>query len=164
MRSAIGEPTNMVLSNFSYTCKPHAGPGFFLVGDAGAFLDPIFSTGVFMAMKSADIAAEAVARRLATGSMRALRRYERAMSGALRQYFRFISQFYRREFLEVFMQPKADFGLLRTIVGILAGNVFTRRGDRLKLAVFFALVRIQKRRPLIAPRIEWESLPAAASV
>jgi flavin-dependent dehydrogenase len=31
---------------FSYTCKPIAGDGYFMVGDAGCFLDPIFSTGV----------------------------------------------------------------------------------------------------------------------
>ena len=42
--------SNEVLADFSYTCKPHAGPGYFLVGDAGCFLDPIFSTGVTLAM------------------------------------------------------------------------------------------------------------------
>lgn len=150
--------------DFSYQMRNMVGPNFALIGDAAGFLDPIFSTGVFMAMKSADIAAVGVARRLADGNMRLLRRYARDMSGALRRYFRFISHFYRREFLEVFLQPKADFGLIQVIVGILAGNVFTRRGDRIKLALFFALVRIQRRRPVIAPRIEWDSLPAAPSV
>lgn len=164
MRHAERMTQVYVRKDFSYEMRRMVGPNFALIGDAAGFLDPIFSTGVFMAMKSADLAAQAVARRLATGSTRALRRYERDMSGALRRYLRFISNFYRREFLEVFLQPKPDFGLIGTIVGILAGNVFTRRGDRLKLALFFALVRIQRRRPVIAPRIEWESLPAAASV
>ena len=36
MRHALGEATNQVLSDFSYTCRPIAGPGYFLVGDAGA--------------------------------------------------------------------------------------------------------------------------------
>jgi hypothetical protein len=53
---------------------------------------------------------------------------------------------------------------MRTIVGILAGNVFSGRRDRLKLELFFALVRLQKRFGSIATRIEWERLPAAASV
>ena len=86
------------------------------------------------------------------------------MKRALRKYFRFIENFYRREFLEVFMQPSEKLGLMRMIVGILAGNVFSGRHDRLKLELFFALVRLQKRFGTIATRIEWERLPAAASV
>ncbi|HKO59145.1 MAG TPA: tryptophan 7-halogenase, partial [Thermoanaerobaculia bacterium] len=150
--------------DFSYAMRKMVGPNFALAGDAAGFIDPIFSTGVFMAMKSASIVADAVALRLRGGSMRALRRYEREMTGALNKYLRFIRYFYRREFLEVFMQPKPDYGLLQAIVGVLAGDIFAQRGNRLKLAFFFALVRIQKRRPVIAPRIEWDSLPAAASV
>lgn len=150
--------------DFSYAMRKMVGPNFALAGDAAGFLDPIFSTGVFMAMKSASIVADAVTLRLRGGSMRALKRYERDMSAALHKYFVFIQHFYRREFLEVFMQPKPNYGLLQAIVGVLAGDIFAKRGNRLKLAFFFLLVRIQKRRPVIAPRIEWESLPAAASV
>ncbi len=150
--------------DFSYWMRNIVGKNYALVGDAAGFLDPIFSTGVFIAMKSADIAATAVESRLRSGSMRLLNRYERDMTGALSKYFRFISNFYRREFLEVFLQPSERFGLLPVIVGILAGNVFVKRSDRLKLGVFFALVAIQKRRRVVAPPIVWDSLPAAASV
>ena len=151
--------------DFSYETKRIAGSNFACIGDAAGFLDPIFSTGVFMAMKSADIATAAVMERLRGGSMRPLRRYERRMKGALRKYFRFISHFYRREFLEVFLQPKPDFDLLPAIVGVLAGNIFESPHYRWKLALFFTLVRIQRlRRGTIAPPIAWESLPAAASM
>jgi flavin-dependent dehydrogenase len=150
--------------DFSYRMRNIAGQNYVLVGDAAGFLDPIFSTGVFLAMKSADIAAEAVEARLRHGSMRELRRYERQMTGALGKYFRFISNFYRREFLEVFLQPSARFGLLSAIVGVLAGDVFSSRRNRLRLAVFFLLVRIQRALPVIARPIAWDRLPAAASV
>ena len=151
--------------DFSYAMKRMVGPNFALVGDAAGFIDPIFSTGVFMAMKGADVVATAVERRLRSGSMRLLRKYERAVNGALHRYFRFISNFYRREFLEVFMQPQNKFGLLPAIVGVLAGNIFTKSiPDRLRLELFFALIRIQRRSGVIAPRIEWERLPAAASM
>ena len=53
MKNATGPTTNQVLSDFSYTCKPFSGPGYFLVGDAACFLDPIFSTGVTLAMMDA---------------------------------------------------------------------------------------------------------------
>src|SRR5205085_2810975 len=57
MRNAVGPTTNRILSDFSYTCAPHAGPGYFLVGDAGCFLDPVFSTGVTLAMVGGEKAA-----------------------------------------------------------------------------------------------------------
>jgi len=151
--------------DFSYETKRIIGRNFVCVGDAAGFLDPIFSTGVFMAMKSADLATAAVIDHMRTGTMRSLRRYERRMKGALQKYLRFIDSFYRREFLEVFLQPKPDFDLIPAIVGVLAGNIFERRTHRWKLHLFFMLVRIQRvRRGSIAPPIAWERLPAAASV
>ena len=165
-RMKQAEPVTRVFArkDFSYRMKNIAGENYVLVGDAAGFLDPIFSTGVFLAMKSADIAADAVEAKLRRGSMRELRRYERTMTGALGKYFRFISNFYRREFLEVFLQPSTRFGLLPVIIGVLAGDVFASRRNRFRLALFFLLVRIQKARPVIARRIAWEALPAAASV
>ena len=164
MRSAERLTQVHARKDFSFRMRNLAGPNFALIGDAAGFMDPIFSTGVFMAMKSADIAAKAAARRLRTGKMSLLRRYERDMNKALSKYLRFISYFYRREFLEVFLRPSPRFGLLRAIVGVLAGNVFTTTKHRFRLALFFALVRIQKRRPIIAPPIAWEDLPAVASM
>ena len=149
--------------DFSYLMSRMAGSNFALIGDAAGFLDPIFSTGVFMAMKSADYAANAVEQRLRTGSTRLLKRYERDMKRALSKYFRFISAFYDREFLEVFLQPSPRFGLLPVVTGLLAGNVFAA-GHRFKLALFFSLGRLQKRTRAIAKPIDWDALPAPASV
>jgi 2-polyprenyl-6-methoxyphenol hydroxylase-like FAD-dependent oxidoreductase len=149
--------------DFSYRMKRIVGENYALIGDAAGFLDPIFSTGVFIAMKSADIASAAVEARLRRGSMRLLKRYQRDMTSALEKYFQFISNFYRREFLEVFLQPGEHFGLLPVSVGVLAGNVFAKKWDRLRLGLFFALVAIQKRKKVIAPPVVWDALPAAAS-
>lgn len=150
--------------DFSYLMKNVAGENFALVGDAAGFLDPIFSTGVYLAMMSADMAADAIEARLRQGSLRGLRRYEKSITAALARYHRFIDNFYRREFLEVFLQPSDRFGLLAVIIGVLAGDVFTSRRNRLRLALFFLLVRIQKARPVVARPIAWEALPQAASV
>jgi len=152
-----------VRRDFSFSVKRRSGKNFALIGDAAGFLDPIFSTGVFMAMKSADLAADAIELRLRKGSMRLLRRYDRSFESAMNKYFRFIDNFYRREFLEVFLQPKADFGLIPVITGILAGNIFERQ-NRLKLALFFFFVRMQKMSGRIAAPIRWEELPGPASM
>ena len=148
--------------DFSFQMRNMVGANYALAGDAAGFLDPIFSTGVFMAMKSADIVADAAEVRLRTGSMKPLRRYERDFTGALEKYFRFITQFYEREFLEVFMQPSHRFGLMRPIIGVLAGDIFAARQSRFKLGLFFFLVRLQKKLGGIAPPIQWETLPGAA--
>jgi flavin-dependent dehydrogenase len=149
--------------DFSFRMKNMVGPNYALIGDAAGFIDPIFSTGVFMAMKSADMAVAAIAKRLRTGSMAELESYEKRMSAGLDKYLRFIEHFYQREFLEVFLQPSERWGLLNAIVGVLAGDIFETRNNRFKLALFFALVKLQKWRAVIAPRIAWESLPAAAA-
>jgi hypothetical protein len=152
-----------VRRDFSFTMTRRTGKNFALAGDAAGFLDPIFSTGVFIAMKSADMVADAVEERLRRGSMRLLRSYERSFQGAMDKYFRFIANFYRREFLEVFLQPKTDYGLIPVITGVLAGNIFTTN-HRARLALFFFFVRIQKLFGVIAPPIAWEELPGPASV
>ncbi len=48
-----------MLRDFSYISNAIAGNGWILAGDAFGFLDPIYSTGVFLAMKSAEFAADA---------------------------------------------------------------------------------------------------------
>ncbi|CAN5407836.1 MAG: NAD(P)/FAD-dependent oxidoreductase [Acidimicrobiia bacterium] len=56
-----------VNGDYSYLCKQKWGDRFALVGDASAFIDPIFSSGVFMAMRSAQILSEVVHQRLTEG-------------------------------------------------------------------------------------------------
>lgn len=163
MQNALRTTQVFARKDFSFRMRNMVGTNYALAGDAAGFLDPIFSTGVFMAMKSADLVADAVAMKLRQNSMAALKSYERLLSGALNKYFRFIEHFYRREFLEVFMQPSERFGLMRVIVGVLAGDIFAARRGRFKLALFFLLVRIQRWRRVIAPPIDWETLPAAAT-
>ena len=49
-----------VLRDWSYRCQSLHGPGYILVGDAGCFIDPLFSSGVHLALTSATLAAAAV--------------------------------------------------------------------------------------------------------
>ena len=81
------------------------GPNFALVGDAAGFIDPIFSTGVFLAMKSATAACAAIEARLENGTMKPLLQYQKRVGHSLDHYLEFISNFYLHEFLEVFLQP-----------------------------------------------------------
>lgn len=164
MTAAARAGTVYVRKDFTFRVHGIAGANYAMVGDAAGFIDPIFSTGVFMAMKSAEVAADAIAVRLRAGSTKALARYERKQKKAYERYFHFIEYFYRREFLEIFMQPSQRFGLFPAIVSLLAGDAFERSFRRWKLALFFLLVKIQKRRAIIAVPIDWERLPSIARV
>lgn len=46
--------------DWSYACSSFQGPGYFMVGDAAGFVDPLFSTGVFLAMNSGSLAAKTI--------------------------------------------------------------------------------------------------------
>ena len=63
----VGEPA--VLRDWSYRCKSLSGPGYMLVGDAACFIDPLFSSGVHLALTSATLAAAAVTSALRDPSM-----------------------------------------------------------------------------------------------
>jgi len=151
-----------VRRDFSYRMKSIAGENYVMAGDAAGFLDPIFSTGVMLAMKSGERAADAVVAKLEGGSMKLLERYSRDSQVSIDRYFRFISNFYKREFLEVFLSSDPPATFFYPIIRVLGGNVLSSPLDRLRLWLFFRVVDIQKRWP-IAERIDWDALPAPAS-
>ena len=128
MRSAVGPADNMVLSDFSYRCRPYAGPGYFLVGDAASFLDPIFSTGVTLAMMSGKNVAGLVTK-LLTGRMspRAAQRAHIAfIERATSPFWRLIRGSYRHSFRELFIAGDGRLDMPGAIISILAGQVFPR--------------------------------------
>jgi len=133
-----------------------------MAGDAAGFLDPIFSTGVMLAMDSGARAADAVVEKLERGSMKLLQRYTRDSQVSIDRYFRFISNFYKREFLEIFLSPDPPRTFFFPIIRALGGNVLSSPLDRVRLALFFKVVALQKYWP-IAKRIDWDAMPAPAS-
>src|SRR5258708_9184780 len=67
--------------NCSYACERSCGGNFLMVGDAYAFIDPVFSTGVMLSMHSGATAAETadICRRTPARKARALQRFDRPM-------------------------------------------------------------------------------------
>lgn len=126
MRHASGSVENEVLSDFSYRCSPYAGPGYFMVGDAACFLDPIFSTGVTLAMMSA-VEAAGLGSRILRGEIRpreAQHRYCRFLERATSPFWRLIRGFYRHEFRELFVNGRGPLRMQEAIISLLAGQVF----------------------------------------
>jgi flavin-dependent dehydrogenase len=109
--------------------------------DRAAFLDPIFSSGVYMAMSSAKVAAEAVHQAFERGDFRArrFREYERVQRRQLSVYFRLIRAYYRPEFREILLQPANYLRLQDTVVSVLAGCTHQSFSMRLRLHLFYLI-------------------------
>ena len=151
-------------ANFSYRTDPVVGDRFACVGDAVAFVDPIFSSGVFIAMQSAELAAAEIVRAFRGGRFEAARfkGYERRFRRGVGPFFKFIRHYYEPSFLQVFLQPRETAGMLDTVTGVLAGGAFLRMRLRMRLSLtaFFIVVRINRWRRRrhgrpVESRLEW---------
>jgi flavin-dependent dehydrogenase len=127
-----------VNGDYSYVCHQKWGDNFALVGDASAFIDPIFSTGVFMAMKSSSIVSNAVDARLREGveaSERVFKESYEKVTGAYDLIDKLIRLFYTPEvvnFAQLATADKAfeDFDHYRNAMGVyhflISGDYFER--------------------------------------
>lgn len=149
-------------SNFSYSSRRFAGDGFLLAGDAAEFLDPIFSTGVILAMRSGLRAGRALAQAIRDGGPLGadrFRDYEKTFRRWTANHFAMIDAFYGPGFANVFLTPKNTLGMVKAIIALLAGRSDPGFLDRLRLRLFYWLIRLNNRYMFIPdPR------PAAAAV
>ncbi|GAB2877986.1 NAD(P)/FAD-dependent oxidoreductase [Uliginosibacterium flavum] len=122
--------------NFSYNSAYCRGERFAMIGDAYAFVDPMFSSGVFLAMNSAFEAATAVdfwlrgEKKLAE---KAFRQFERVMGHGPKMFSWFIYRITSPAIRKIFMQPQNVWRMQEAVVSILAGDIFrnTPVGPRL---------------------------------
>jgi flavin-dependent dehydrogenase len=151
-------------ANFAYTNTPVVGDRFLCVGDAVAFIDPIFSSGVFIAMRSAELAAESILGAFAANRFSARRfgAYERRVRRGMAPFFKFIHKYYEPAFLDLFLRPNNAFGMVTAVLNVLSGGSFIRMPLRVRfgLSLLFTLARINvwvRRRAglLVESRLEW---------
>jgi flavin-dependent dehydrogenase len=142
------------ISDYSYVSKKLAGDRFVLVGDAGAFIDPVFSTGVYLGMVGAFKAAEAVDAALTKGRFgrREFEAYESWVMKQVETYKKFVKGFYKPEFVELLMRPSDFLDLRAAITSLLAGFGVDRPEINARVLVFLGLTKLNKRFAL-APRI-----------
>jgi len=151
-------------ANFSYRTHPVTGDRFLCVGDALAFVDPIFSSGVYVAMQTGEMAAAEILAAFAERRFEARRfaGYARRVRRGLGPFVRFIRRYYEPAFLEVFLQPRNRLGILDGVLGVLAGGAFLRMRLRMwgSLTLFFGIVRVNRwvrrwRGRAVESRLEW---------
>src|SRR2546429_5724790 len=142
--------------DFSYRNTRLAGDRWLLAGDAAGFIDPVFSSGVFLAIMSAEQAADTLEEVLRDESKRKrlFNKYSRTVNRIMDIYLTFVNAWYRRgkEFLEVFLSPSDTVQIAAAVNAVLAGNDGKSLAIkwRMWLVYFFVLVQ----RPFtIVPRL-----------
>lgn len=131
--------------NYSYFSQQAVGPGYMLVGDAYAFIDPVFSSGVYLAMSSAERAtpvAEAWLRGQKLRYHREQRVFERDLKRGLSTFSWFIYRFTTPAMRHLMNNPRNVLGVEQAVISMLAGDVYSNRPVRWRLAVFKAIYSI----------------------
>ncbi len=152
----IAEPE--ATGNYSYHCTACQGENHVMVGDAYAFIDPVFSSGVMLAMNSAFAAADVVHARLAEPAREAAarKRFEHVMRVGPKQFSWFIYRVTNPTMRDLFMAPSDRLGMRKALLSVLAGDIFgrtpIRRGLMAFRAVYYAFSLVHLRRSLRAMR------------
>jgi FADH2 O2-dependent halogenase len=109
--------------DYTYKIERITGPGWIIVGDALRFIDPVFSTGVDVAMYSATYAFEALDAVLKGGDeSQALGHYEDRVSSGVEAYYGLIALFYKLQNLFTFFTVRRAFR--EDVVRTLQGNLY----------------------------------------
>jgi flavin-dependent dehydrogenase len=114
------------ISDYSSSSSTFGGDGWIMVGDAASFLDPVFSTGVFLAMAMGDRAAQTIDKALSEKGRldaRDVKGYERESRRLIARFRKFVHAFYDPVFFEAFCS-EAPFDKIRaSVTTVLAGGV-----------------------------------------
>ncbi|HEY4146406.1 NAD(P)/FAD-dependent oxidoreductase [Pinirhizobacter sp.] len=127
-----------VTGNYAYDATEMAGPGWILIGDAFAFLDPVFSSGVYLAMHGAEQAVDVIDRALRDPAAEAAaqRRMQRRVRMGIRRFAFFIYRFNGPVMANLFSHPRNAFRLEQGVISMLAGDIYDSRPVWLRLQMF----------------------------
>lgn len=119
------------IRDWSYTCKKFCGPGFMMAGDAAGFVDPLFSTGVWLAMNSGSLGAKMLNQALDNPKSEAefLNTYESAYKNFLGDVLSFVKYFYDAHLLkdayfgeaQKIVQTDGDWSSRQDFVSLISG-------------------------------------------
>jgi len=115
-----------VTGNYSYDSTRMGGPGWVIIGDAFAFLDPVFSSGVYLAMSGAEQAVKMVdsALREPRRELALLRELEKRQRAGMARFAFFIYRFNGPIMDRLFRQPRNVWQMEQGVISMLAGDLF----------------------------------------
>ena len=131
--------------NYSYLSDRMTGPGFLMVGDAFAFIDPVFSSGVYLAMSSAERGINVAEAWLSGSRIKyalACWRYKRETRRGLSVFTWFIYRFTTPTMSKLMSDPRNTMGVVQAVISMLAGDVYRNRKVRQRLLVFKTIYNV----------------------
>ena len=142
--------------DYSYRNTKLFGDRWLLVGDAAGFIDPVFSSGVFLAIMSAEKAADTLDEVLRSESRRRrlFKDYSRCVNRIMDIYLTIVNSWYQRgkEFIEVFLNPTDTAQIAAAVNAVLAGNEGKSFQIKWRMWLFYFFVNVQRFLPL-SPRL-----------
>jgi flavin-dependent dehydrogenase len=119
-------PEPRATADFSYRVSSYVGDGFVRIGDAGGFIDPLFSTGAHIAMVGGHRAANAIAAALEDPSHEAalLGEWETTLRAGAETFISAVQAFYAGPLVDVLFHEDKHEALRRSVTSLLAGDVF----------------------------------------
>ena len=112
--------------NYSYSSTKSSGERFLMLGDAYAFIDPVFSSGVYLAMQSAFEGADVVAASLDVPRQAAAARarFDKRLRHGPREFSWFIFRVTNPTMREFFMAPENPLRVKEALLSLLAGDIY----------------------------------------
>jgi len=148
MKNAIRVSPVYSTGDFSYRNIRLFGDRWLLAGDAAGFIDPVFSSGVFLAIMSAEKAADTLEQVLTNESdrRRLFKKYSRTVNRIMDIYLTFVNAWYQRskEFLEVFLNPTETMQIAAAVNAVLAGNEGKSLAIKWRMWLFYFFVYMQR--------------------
>lgn len=157
---------NFVMSDFSYDCAPYAAPGYFLVGDAAGFIDPVFSGGVCLAMLSGQWAAEAAIERITRNTAwdAVTGPYRSKLDRSLQTLLSMVEHYYMPPYRDLLHHGKGPMRVDRATLELLSGAAFPqpRFAVRWRTRLMDLFMHAQRRVPLVPRMPRWSLADAEA--
>ena len=147
MGAAVRASDFYFAGDYTYRHLQNAGPRWLLIGDAAGFIDPIFSSGVMLAVKSgyraanALLKAERAGRALTAGEQAD---YTREVGKMCSVFLRMIKMFYDNHSFEVFMTPQRPEAMDQAVNNLVAGNTDLSWKLKLRVWMFYGICTLQR--------------------
>jgi flavin-dependent dehydrogenase len=157
MKDAVRVSEYHTSSNYCYAYKKIVGPRMIMIGDSGGFIDPIFSSGVMIALKSGQIAADWIAQADAEGrpfSHLEQSHYTEELHALRKAFSKMISFYYEKHGFEVFINPQSRYKVVEAVNSLLAGHIEMKFNHWWRVQFFYVICAFQ-RWFKIAPRLDY---------
>ena len=127
LANAVWDTPARTLGGYSANVKTLHGPGFALLGNAAEFLDPVFSSGVTIAMRSASMAAAVLHRQLQGEAVDWQTEFAEPLKRGVDTFRCYVEGWYAGTFQDVIYHPDSSPQIRRMISAILAGYAWDER-------------------------------------